>query len=281
MKLSFVLPQNSFLEELIKPLEKMGHTIQVNELSIDTDLMIVWSISVMNIAQALRKKVPKIPMVNYNWDVYEWTRTHPRGYDWHGYGRFMSKSLEVWTPSEGVNMRMDEYYGLRNYYIIKTFARFFEAPVEVEDKRFVINVMRDQPDRNVGWFEKAVKELDIPSFSPNHNWSEKEFQEKLATCSFLVCPYYEASTGGLTLLEAHRLGKPVLVSNSPYMGAIDYFGNRANYFQFDDYEDFKTQLKTMWDNTPQPDIIESRKFTEQFTPQVMAEAIDKRIKEIL
>jgi|TARA_R100001530_G_scaffold127734_1_gene97063 hypothetical protein len=281
MRISFIIPQNNFLKDLVPYLNDLGHIILWNDVTPQTDVMIVWSNSQLNLAKRLHDQCPDVPVVNYCWDVYEWTRTNPRGYDWDAYGQFMHEGIETWTPSESVNRRLIEYYNLKSYYIIKTFARFFEPPVKVEDKRFIINVMRSQPDRNLGMFEKAVAELGIPSFTPNHGWSEAEFQEKLSTCSFLVCPYYEASTGGLTLLEAYNLGKPVLVSNSPYMGARDYFGDKAEYFDYAYIADLKKQLRKMWNFPRKLDKIKCREFCNQFTPQVMAKAIHNRLKEIL
>ena len=73
----------------------------------------------------------------------------------------------------------------------------------------------------------------------NHHRSEEEFQKWLAEANLLLCPYYEASTGGLSLLEGFNIGKPVLVCDSPYLGAKDYFGDNAFYFKNGDYEDLK------------------------------------------
>lgn len=281
MKISFIIPKNNFLADLVPHLEDLGHEIVWNDIDESCDVIICWSLSQMELTKKLRAKAPGVPLINYNWDVYEWTRTDARGYDWDAYGRFLKESIDIWTPSIPVGMRMSEYYDIQKYHIIQTFARFFEPPVEVEDKRFVINVMRAQKDRNYGMFEKACTELGIPYYSPNHEWSETEFQEKLSTCTFLVCPYYEASTGGLTLLEGHRLGKPVLMSNSRYMGGREYFGSRARYFQHDNIESLKNELLKLWHGTPKLNIRDCYNFTEKFTSKKMAKNIHLRLKEIL
>jgi len=108
--------------------------------------------------------------------------------------------------------------------------------------------------------------------------SESEFQKRIANCTFLVCEYYEASTGGLTLLEGHRLGKPVLVSDSPYMGAKDYFGDRANYFKHDDYEDFKNKISEMWNNRTTLDREACVKFTDRYSLENMVKEMIERMK---
>jgi glycosyltransferase involved in cell wall biosynthesis len=91
---------------------------------------------------------------------------------------------------------------------------------------------------------------------------------------------YEASTGGLTLLEAYRLGKPVLMSNSYYQGGQDYFGDKAEYFQYDSYSNFKAKLKDMWENPRKVNIEDAIIFTDQYTPEKMAESVLNRLKEL-
>lgn len=281
MKLSFAIPPNNFLHDLIKPIEKLGHEVQIDKITADSDVLIGWSISQMSKIKEMHAKFPKVPMINYNWDVYEWVWKHPRGkdYDWEGYGELLGESLEVWCPSRSVAMRNREFYNLKNNFVLKTFVPFFD--VAVSDKNFVLNPLRQIPDRNFGWFERACTEVNIPYRSTEKRLSWKEYTGIVATCTFIVCPWYEASTGGLTLIEGYRLGKQVLVSDSPYMGARDYFGERANYFQYYSYPHFKNMLIKMWRNREELDIVECRKFTDQYRVEVMAEKICDRLEEKL
>ena len=283
MKIAIIKPNSVNMDPWVPELQRRGHEVLVNDLSEDTDFMIGASVSVMSRISNLRKKFPNVPMINYNWDVYEWVWTHPRGrsYDWKGYGDLLRDSLEVWCPSESVVLRNKEWYDIprEKSFILKTFVRLFESD-SVSDERFVLNPLRQIPDRNHGWFEKACEELNIPYKSSDHSLSEEEFKKVVSTCSFMVCPWYEASTGGLTLIEGYALGKPVLVSSSPYMGAADYFGDRAEYFKEGDYEDFKARIKQLWDDTPVLDPKDCREFVEQYTIESMIDKMEARLEEL-
>ena len=143
--------------------------------------------------------------------------------------------------------------------------------------------MRPYPyDKNYGWLKRACNELKIPLVEPNHKLSEPEFQKVIAECSFLCTEYHEASTGGLTLLEGHRLGKPVVISDSKYMGARDYFGDRAIYFNDNSYEDFKKTIKGVWENTPVLDREECIKLADTI-PSVdgLVDKMISRLNELL
>lgn len=47
------------------------------------------------------------------------------------------------------------------------------------------------------------------------------------------------------MMEAYRLGKPVLISDSEWNGGRDYFHDRAAYFKHDSEEDFDEALLYM------------------------------------
>lgn len=280
MKLSLITPPNSFLEDLIKPLEELGWTVSL-EAESDSSFIIGMSISQLARLKKIRAKFPHIPMINYNWDMYEWILKDKRGYDWDGYADLLRDSIDIWVPSRSVLLRQEEFYGIKQGKVVLTYGRYFEPDEEVRDDRFVLNPMRNQPDRNMGWFERACKEAKIPYLSPDHSLSEAEFRHKVTTCSFIVCPFYEASTGGLTLLEGYRLGKPVLVSDSPYMGARDYFGLRANYYYYYSYPHLLFQLRQMWKKPKLLDREDCKKFTDQFSSKAMAKVMNDRLLQIM
>lgn len=282
MRITFIMPEPNFLSALIEPLKAMGHEVLVNRCHPNVDVIICWSISVLNDGKMWRERLPHIPFIFYDWDRYHWIHEHPRGYDWEGSAELMRKSTEVWIPSLEVGLRQKEYHNLQTpTRVIKSFARLFDSPVPIEDKRFMINHMRGQPDKLMGRFEQACTELGIPYISTEHGLSESEFQEKLATCTATVCPFYEASTGGLTALEAYNLGKPVILSDSPYQGGKDYFGDRAIYFKSDDYDDFKRVLRETYDNPPKLDLDDCRAFCDQYKPDIMAKEIELILKEVV
>lgn len=199
---------------------------------------------------ALANAAPSIPFVTYVWDCYEWIFEHGRGYDWQGYGDLCKASKEVWVPSSGQVKRLSQHWSIpeEKTAIIKAYANLFDY--ETTDKGYVCDPLRTIPDRHNGWAQKACEELGIPynhggrgQGSIGKTWDE--YKEFIAGAKFLICPWYEASTGGMSLIEGYNLGKDVLICDSPYMGAKDYFGDRAYYFD-PTYESFKKELLVMY-----------------------------------
>lgn len=279
MKISLLKPPsapNGVLDQWVPEFEKRGVEVLINYIDETCDFILCSSHSQTDKMVAAHKAYPDIPIINYHWDIYEWHKK--QHYDWDLYGKYLAKSIDIWCPSEEVILRTEEYFGLGSLcHIIKTFARFFEYD-DVQDKRYVFQPMRAyHHDRNYGWTQKACKELGIPLVESMHKLSQEDFEKTIAHCSFLLCEYYEASTGGLTLLEGHRLGKEVLVCDSDYMGARDYFGDRAHYFKHDDYEDFKKQILHLWDSKSSLDRQDCEKFTDQYSLDLMVDKMTQRL----
>lgn len=285
MKILVIKPNSVNIDPWIPELQKRGHNVGVNNIgAFEPDVIIGASVSVQKNIRRAHQRYPKVPMINYNWDIYEWVWTHPRGrsYDWKGYGELLKASHEVWCPSDSVVKRNWDWFKIKEdkSIVIKTFVRLFEYGGEVKDGRYVYNPLRSIPDRNLGWLRRACQELGIPLVESGHKLSESEFQKTILNCSFMVCEYYEASTGGLTLIEGHKYGKPVLVSDSPYMGAQDYFGDRAEYFKHDDYDSFKAKVKELWENTPVLDRVECEEFVKQYTIEAMVDKMEERLNQL-
>lgn len=281
MKISLVTSNSVNLNPWIPEFKKQGIEVLVNSIDSECDFIVCATNSQLSRLKHFHKHYPNIKIICYAWDLYEWIWTHPRGYDWKGFGDFLKKSVEIWVPSEEVALRAEEYFGVGDKcQTIHTFARFFEYQGEIKDKRYVYQAMRNyEADRNYGWLRKACSELSIPLYESHHKLSERQFQKTIAECSFLVTEYHEASTGGLTLLEAYRLGKPVLISDSKYMGARDYFGDKAFYFEDGNYENFKSKLKDLWDNTPSLDIEKCREYTDTFSIEAMVSKMIERLRK--
>ena len=161
--------------------------------------------------------------------------------------------------------------------VIKTYIVPFEE--DVADERYILMPLRELPDQQYSWFKSACDELGLPYVISNHQLPFEEYKKVVARCSFIVSPLYEASTGGLTLLEGYYLGKPVLISDSPYMGAKDYFGGRAWYF--DTYDDLKSKLQTLWNDTPKLNRSECRDWVlENYSVIRMAKEVDYELHRI-
>lgn len=270
------------MESMLSPFGKYEISSNVEP---DTDFVICWGISKMEHALAQKNMCSHAKLITYNWDVYGWVWDSPRDgeYDYLKYGELLGKSIEVWNPSERTKLRMEQWgrekwgKSMEHGEVIKSYIPYYDVPTK--DGRYALNALRSLPDKNDGLFEKACTELEIPFKSPQHGMSEAEFQKTVAECTFICVPFYENSTGGLSLLEAYYLGKPALISDSPWQSAIEYV-REATYFKWDDYEDFKLKLKKMWEDTPKVPKDHKQWVIDNYSERVMGEAIHKRLQKL-
>ena len=85
----------------------------------------------------------------------------------------------------------------------------------------------------------------------------------------------------MELLEGYWHGKPSLISNSFRHGGIDYFGDRASYFQWDNHLLFRKALLKMADSPPKIDIDAARTWiAKEYSEYAMAERMAKRFWEL-
>jgi len=280
MKISFYTPGGQVLTPIENEFRNQGIEILTNDCDKDCDFIFLSTVTSTNQAYEAVKKYPNIPLVVYNWDQYGWHKT--QGYNWDLFNNLQEKCIEIWVPSQAVTDRIKEYISNTNKcHIVKSYARLFEYNGEIKDNRYIYQPMRNyELDKNYGWLRKACSELNIPLIETHHKLNEIEFQKMIAECSFLVCEYHEASTGGLTLIEGYRLGKPVLVSDSKYMGARDYFGEKAIYFNDTNYDNFKSNIESIWNNPPVLDKNDCINFTNQYTVNVMVTKMISRLHEL-
>lgn len=282
MKISFFTVGGQVLGPIENKLREKGIEVLTNTCDENCDFIFLGTVSVVSSIIPYINKYPNIPLIVYNWDQYGWH--HHQGYAWGDFNKLQQHSKEIWTPSTSVNLRVEEYLGLGNKcFIIKCFARLFDYPIDqIKDNRYVAHVIRDYNyDPQFDWGRKACNELNIPiDLNDNHHRSEEGFQKWLAEATLLLNPYDEASTGGLSLIEGYKLGKPVLVCDSPYMGAKEYFEDKATYFERGNYQDFKEKLSKMFFTPSFHDIKECEQFTKQYELEVMVDNIIKRLKDL-
>lgn len=243
------------------------------------DFILGWSVTQLNKIVHALERFPKIPMINYNWDIYEWVWKTPREgeYDYKKYGEILKQSVEVWCPSEAEKDRTKKWFGI-DAKVIKTSVPYEHyKDADIRDDGYILNPLRKIPDKDWGVFEKACEELGLPYRSTDHQFDYSEFRDILAGCKFVVSPLRELSTGGLSLIEGYWMGKPCLLSDSPGHGGKDYMGDRAVYYRYDDFEDLKTKLKDMYYKTP---IVpnDHKKWVET---NYSKKAMGKKIHEIL
>ncbi len=237
----------------------------------DADVFYLASIFKLNEAMTLKAQFKK-PVVVYCWDYYLWN--HGKG-QWPTYAAFLRHADLILVPSRAQQLRLKELLELDSV-VVKTGIPVYEE--EVSDGNFILDPVRYYPEENEKWAEQAAAELGIPLIHSEHQYTAEQFQRLVASCTFLTCAYREASTGGLSLMEGLNLGKPSLVSNSPYMGAVDYLGDKGYYFQYNDFEDLKKQMKFLWETRPK---VDGKKHMEEFSYQNMAKNLCEAMKPLL
>jgi hypothetical protein len=211
----------------------------------EADILFLASIFKLQEAMSLKAQFNK-PIVVYCWDYYLWK--HNSDALWMTYAAFLRNHASlVLVPSTGQQLRLKELLDVDST-VVRTGIPTYEA--EVTDGDFILDPVRYYPEENQFWAEEAAKELGIPIIHSEHQYSLEEFRKLVTSCTFLTCAYREASTGGLSLMEGLYLGKPSLVSDSPYMGAKDYLLDNGYYFKHDDFGDLKKQMQFLWDTRP-------------------------------
>lgn len=258
-------------------LKRNGIDVLLNEYDEECDFVLCMNgLSQIHHVMQIKELFPNAKTVMYVWDCYPWTRY------FHEYEN-VKLFDEIWVPSTEVIIRLNQAYSIpeSKCKVIKSYVEFFDSEEEVVNDGFAYHFVRPYPaDPNYGITDKACKELGINLFRGNHQLSEKEYRKKILSCSFLITEYMEASTGGLTLLEGYYHGKNVLVSDSIYMGARDYFGDRAYYFKNGDFEDLKRMINYLHNLNYEPNLEERREWCKQYTIEAMTKQIIDRLKEL-
>ncbi len=253
------------------------------------DAMIAMGVTIMEEAEEALRRFPGVPLFCYQWDTYSWIwkpgqegrqQAHhaSRGqeYDYVRWGNLLRRAKEVWVPSRCTGLQAERWWGVRHWHVILSSCPWWDAEIRcdrcdgdgrvemlkhcpkckgrgslnlIKNGGYALCTLRHLPDAWDTFFEECCEELKIPHLRTDHNLSRPDYEKAVAECSFLVSHYQEASTGGLTLMEGYRLGKPVLLSDSPWNGASEYFRSRATYFGGNDRQSFKDQLMSLWLNT--------------------------------
>lgn len=226
------------------------------EAADECDVLFCGSFALYGVFQTarMRKANRKKPTVHYNWDIYPFQVNDPEldrhgkptgrltanGTRWREYLEELRHVTEIWVPSQCTVTRTQEFAG-RDAVVIKSPIYLWEIPPErpptlthLQPRTYVVDVMRVYPgDPNAYACEQACREAGFPFVGMRHRFTDEEFRWTVGNALLLVSANYEASTGGLTMLEGYAHGVDVIVSDSPRHGGVDYFGKRATYFRWD------------------------------------------------
>lgn len=265
-------------------LRSLGHDVLVSDGPVATDppdVIIGMGIGVLEATDWMVRRFPSALFFAYNWDCYAWVWDNPRQgeYDYHRYGRLLGITEEVWVPSDCTGFRTAEWWGLENWHTITSCCPYWEY-ANVRDDGYALCTLREIPDPSWGRLESACKQLGIPLIMTRHEQDYEAYKDAVAGCRFIVSHLDELSTGGLSLLEAYYHGKPVLLSNSPWNGGADYFGNWAEYFQHDNDTDFADKLLNIYHNPMDYVHLDQRqRILNNHTDELMQSRMLQRIEK--
>lgn len=212
--------------------------------------------------RASRRLGRRVRVVYFCWDLYPaQVRGRPdhdrdRREMWARYPKVLSDADLVLTPSGAARKRVLELTDQRPDRVRVVLSScdpwYGDYPREqVHDWGYVLQVVRPYPwDPNNDALRDACARLGIGFRSTEGELPWDQFKDAVAGARLLCCPYVEASTGGLALLEGYALGKPVLIPDSPYNGAGEYlpFGRPGVYgFRPDEPGQLDRVLKSAWE----------------------------------
>ena len=245
------------------------------------DAIISTSITAMKDTYSAIKQFPSTPLFCYNWDLYEWIKkdlNRSPKYDWNAYGELLSRAKEIWVPSECTKVKTKEWYGLDSHVILTSCIDWMDNVIP-ESKPFILCTLRYTPGNHWELLNEANKELNLPIIYTKHEISFEEYKEKVRTCRFQVAQCSELSTGGLSAIEGYALGKPFLTSDSPWNGAVDYFGDKAHYFKAGNVDSLRSSLQKLYSDTPLLNIEECRTWVrENYSNEKMLKEIYSRLE---
>lgn len=210
----------------------------------DPDIILCMGVGAMVETYKALEQHPSAKLFVYNWDCYEWVWKNPRPgeYNYIRFGELCKKAEMVFTPSECTALRTKQWWGIDKVHTILSCCPKWDSTPNISNGDYVLCCLREIPDKKWDQLEKACKETNLRLVMTKHEAHYEDYKDLIANCRFIVSHLDELSTGGLSLLEAYRIGKPVLLSDSHWHGGSDYFGHRAIYFRYNDFEYLKYRL---------------------------------------
>lgn len=232
---------------------------------------------------------PHIPVCEYSWDLYDnqveggLNSPDPASRDfWERHIERLKRCAKILVPSNWCKKPVWKRTRVSTSTVLSGVRLFHEAELE---SQYVFDPIRPL-DKDVGIAKRLCDNHGIPCVHGKTSLGRPEYRKTVANCRFMVTTATQASTGGLSLLEGYALGKPVLLTNSPTSGIIDYFGKEGErpgvyYYQWDNHDNLLHKLKHLWHNCPKLDADECRAWVEsRYGGPALAERLAKEFYEV-
>lgn len=287
MKISFLIPttgqytdNKNWLWWVYKELEKLADEVLLNTCNKDCDVIVCMTQTVIDNFIVLHKKYPDIPIITYNWDWFSFIDKTKS--PWPELVKLMKESVDVWTASNDTAKLCEAELGIKHttIYACSVLDEFTNGENTIG--AYVVQASRrDKRYKRFNLFEKACEDLKIPYISCHpKKYRREKYIEILKGCRLLVMAANEESNATLSAIEASYCKKPLLLSDIE--ACKECFEDTAIYFKTDDLEDLKDKLEKMYHGELKADVDGAYKISmERYTPESMANAIYRRLKEVL
>lgn len=293
MRISFIGGTNSYMDDFYKELRQLRHEVMVNSCDESCDVIICENRNQWQMAREFRTKYPNIPLITWNWDWYDFLKKDGKfvGNEMFGFQpaydefeKLMRESKEVWSSTQEWADKCEKDTGLKTTFKFYCFILGREWQGENKDYGYILQSSRNAPSKRFEWFEKSAEELDVPyKVTHPHENSRSDYVRTVQNSSFVVLASREEGVG-VTPIEAAYCHKPILLADSDSFK--DTWGDTANYYKKDDFEDFKRQMKWLWENYKSKEVKDRaekayQRVCERYLLEPWTKTISNRLEEII
>jgi hypothetical protein len=293
MKISFIGGTGSYMDDFYRELRKLRHEVMVNSCDENCDVIMCENRNQWELAREFRTLYPNIPLICWNWDWYDFLKVDGKfvGNNMFGFQpaydeftKLMQEGKELWSSTKEWADKCEKDTGLKTAFKFYCFILGKEWEGENKDYGYILQSSRNAPSKRFEWFEKSAEELDIPyKVTHPHENTRQDYIRTVKNSSFVVLASREEGVG-VTPIEAAYCHKPILLADS--VSFKDTWGDTANYYKKDDFEDFKNQMKWLWENYKSKEVQDRaerayQRVCERYLLEPWTINISNRLEKIL
>jgi len=281
MKICYITSETDWSLNLAPELIKLRHEVLVNKCEPDCDVIFAIERTMTPFTMAIHRQFPKIPLVINNWDWYDYVPKDKGTYPM--FIQLLKEAKEVWSGDLDTAKRTEKAIGVKSNFSHYIFIIPDEWEGEKKDYGYVMFGSRIDPNKRFTWFCRACEELGIPykAYHPEEN-ARQDYINTLKNCSFYVSASKEEGVC-IPVAEATYCKKPFLSPDNP--GCREMWGDDTNYYKTDDYEDFKSKIKWLWEHYKNKEIQDKvekcyQRVLDNFLPEKFAKKVSDRLNAI-